>query len=206
MDNSLSELWFARAKDTPAKMWWNAPIWHDAVGRALHLSREECAGVYALAPFRIGKVEGKAVVLAAWPAPRLFTPIDEDWLGIEAVIAWNPLDDTAIVLGDRNPQLVGNMADESAVYGSPRLFFQRWAQRRAAYAVQRQMTAGKDWHSPPTELDLAPGALMIGKPDAIRWSSYDLPRDLEVVAADAREINRAILISAKLPRAFQRAA
>lgn len=206
MDNSLSELWFARSKDTPAKMWWEAPIWHDAIGRALRLSREECAGVYALAPFRLGRVDGKAVVLAAWPAPRLFAPIDEDWLGIEAVIAWNPLDDTAIVLGEIDPQLVGNLTDENTVYGSPRLFFQRWAQRRAAYAVQRQMTAGKEWHSPPIELDLAPGALMIGKPDQIRWNTYDLPRDLAVVAADPREINRAILIAAKLPRAFQRAA
>lgn len=206
MDNALSELWFARAKDSPAKTWWEAPIWHDAVGRAMCMNREEYAGVYALAPFRLAKVDGKALVLAAYPAPRIFTPTDEDWLGIETVIAWNPVDDTATVLGDAEPQLVGNLDLEPAIYARPRRFFQRWAQKRAAFAVQRQTFAGKDWHSAPREVDQIPGALLIGNPDKVRWRSYSLPRDLEVIDADPRQINRAILIDANLPRAFQRVA
>lgn len=206
MDNTLSELWFARAKDSPAKTWWHSDIWHDAVGRAMCMNRAEYAGVYALAPFRLARVDGKPVVLAAYPAPRIFAPVDDDWLGIEAVIAWNPVTDEAMVLGDPEPQLVGRLDDEPAVYGSARLFFQRWAQKRAAYAVHRQTMANSDWHSAPPEADLIPGALMIGKPEKIRWRSYSLPKDLEVIGADPRQINRAILISANLPRAFQRAA
>lgn len=204
--NELSQLWFARSKDTPAKMWWYADLWHPATGRALNMDRSEFAGVYALAPFRLARIDEKVLVLAAYPAPRIFDPIDEDWLGIDAVIAWNPVDDTATVLGDVEPQLVGSFHEDSSLFASPRAFFQRWAQKRAAYAVQRQMVAGKDWHHPPIEGDLVPGALIIGKPSEIRWTNFDLPRDLEVVGISALAVNRAILRSARVPRAFERAA
>ena len=204
--NAQSAYWYALGKDSPAKLWWEAPLWHDAIGRALHMDRSEFAGVYALSPFRLTRIDGKPVVIAAYPAPRIFTPLDEDWLSIETVIAWNPVDDTAQIIGDVEPQLVGSFNEDSAVYGSPRAFFQRWAQKRAAYAVQRQAVAGKDWSVVPSEVDLVPGCLMIGKPDAIRWNTYPVPRDLEVVAADPSQINRAILRSANLPRAFLRAA
>lgn len=206
IDNSLAARWFALSKDSPAKLWWHSPLWNDATGRALGLDRAECAGVYALAPFRIARIDGKALVLAAYPAPRIFAPVDEDWLDIETVIAWNPLDDTAIVLGDPVPQIVGTFAEDATLYASPREFFQRWAQKRAAYAVQRQACADNEWSAPPVEADLAPGALIIGNFNEIRWQTHNLPRDLECVGVDARLINRAILRAANLPRAFQRAA
>lgn len=206
MDNSLSEYWYALSKETPGKRWWDAPIWHDAIGRALQMSRGEVGGVYAFAPFRLARIDEKPLILAAYPAPRLFEPADEDWLGIETVIAWDPVSDTASVIGDPEPQLVGCLDVDAAVYASPRRFFQRWAQKRAAFAVQRQIAAGNDWYSKPLETDQIPGALMVGQPDQIRWRASDLPSDLEVVDADPRAVSRAILKSANLPRTFQRAA
>lgn len=204
--NAESAYWYALSKDTPARQWWNLEPGHPAVGRALQIDPNEYAASYALAPFRVGRIDGKAMVLAAYPAPCLFTPYDEDWLRVETVIAWNPVDDTAVILGDTEAQIVGSFRDDNSLYASPREFFQTWAQRRAAYAVQRQMAEGKEWAAVPAELDLAPGCLLIGKPEAVRWSSYQIPRDLECVGLDATRVNKAILRSANLPRAFQRAA
>lgn len=204
--NAESAYWYALSKDTPAKQWWNLEPGHASVYRAMCINPEEYAASYALAPFRVGRIDGRAVVMVAYPCPRLFAPYDEDWLSVETVIAWNPIDDTATILGDPDAQLVGSFRDDSAVYAGPRSFFQAWAQRRAAFAVQRQMADGKEWAVVPAELDLAPGCLIVGKPDAVRWNAYAMPRDLECVGIDARVINRAILRAANLPRAFQRAA
>lgn len=202
MDNALSTLWFERGKDSPAKDWWNAEPWHPAIGRALRIDRAEFGGVYALAPFRVIRIEGKPMIAAAWPAPRILGPVDYDWLDIEAVIAWNPVDDTAFVMGDPVPQLVGKLSDDAPqIHASPRAFFQQWAIRRAAYAMQASQAAQQSWHIKPTERDEVPGVLMTGPIEKIRWNPAAMPEHIECVGCDPQHINRAILRAARLPRA-----
>lgn len=204
--NALSAYWYALDKDTPARRWFHLPFNHPNVAKALGIDGTEELANYALAPFRYAKVEGNPSILAAWPCPAMFEPIDQDWLGIEHVIAWNPKTDHVQIIGDTTPQLIGSFREDNTIYSSARAFFQSWAQKRAAYAMARVTAQSNKWAAHPVELDEAPGCLIVGDPDAIRWNAYEMPQNLECVGIDARTINRAILRSANLPRAFQRAA
>ncbi len=200
--NDLSAYFYAYDRATPAKVWADAPRYHPAIARQLHIDREEDGGVYALMPFRVAMIEGQHKILAAWPCPRFLTSDPDDHLGIHTVIAWNPRDDTATVLGDPVPQLAGRFPDPDAgtVFTSPRQFFQRWAVSRAGFFVRWRQAMLKQWSAAPHETDLIPGVLMIGDPDAIRWNPSTLPANLTVQGADPRAINKAIFKAARLPR------
>ena len=204
-DNSLSAYWYALSKDCPGKLWWDADhtAGRSTIRRALGIAPGDEGGWYAIAPFRFFRSEtGKASILAAWPAPLVLDEPTPDWLDIQTVIAWNPVKDTARVLGDPVPQLVGVMReDANALFSSPRAFFQAWASRRAIHAVRHREASAKEWHVVPPERDEVPGALMIGTPASIRWNPAALPEHIECRGCDAREINRAILRAARLPRA-----
>lgn len=199
--NALVALVHARAKDCPALTWWNAEALHPATFRALRIDPAEFGAVYAAHPFRLARIDGKPLILAAHPAPLVLGPVDDDHLAIEAVIAWNPVDNFAFVLGDETPQLVGAITDEApTLFASPFAFFRAWIEARAAFAMLRSQLVGKDWMARPTEQGTAPGALMAGPVEAIRWNPASLPRDLTCVGADPAHINRAILRAARLPR------
>lgn len=205
--NELCATVYARSKDSPGKTWWDAQAMHPALFRALRIDPAEFGAVYAVHPFRLARVDGKPVVLAAHPAPRILGPVDDDWLGIETVIAWNPVDDSAAVLGDTVPQLVGALTDEApALFASPFAFFRAWLEERAAFAMLRSQLVGKDWAARPTERGHAPGALMIGTPEQIRWNPASLPQHIECHGTDAKRVNSAIFRAARLPRVTMRAA
>lgn len=202
IDNALSIIWHAREKDSPAKRWWNAEPWHPAIGRALRINRGEEGGVYALHPFRMAKISGAHHIVAAWPAPLIFDPPSEDWLDVEQVIAWNPLTDTAFVMGDPDARIVGALDDEAnEIHASPRAFFQAWAIRRAQFAIRRQASHRSQWDAKPPERDLIPGALMLAKPQDIRWNPAAMPEHITCIGCNPQDINRAILRAARLPRA-----
>jgi hypothetical protein len=201
VDNSFSEYLFALRKDTPGKLWWNADPVHPATYRALRINPEDFAASYAVAPFRVARIDGQHVILAAHPAPRALDPVDHDWFGIETVIAWDPIADTAMILGDAAPQLVGRLTpDANTVFSSPRAFFQTWAIRRAQFAMSRRDAAEKRWHVTPTERDEVPGALLIGELGKVRLSPSTLPEHIETVGIDPKDLNRAIMRAARLPR------
>lgn len=207
IDNTISEYWYALGKDCPGKTWFYADIERRApIYRALRIDPGDMGAVYAVAPFRLARIDERVVILAAYPCPRILTPCDENWFGIETVVAWDPVANQATILGDSEPQLVGSFDNRNALFADPLTFFQCWARDRAVFAVQRQTIAGTDWQSAPREVDMVPGCLIVGAPAKIRWNPSALPADLECVGIDARIINRAILASARLPRAFQRAA
>lgn len=203
--NDLCARVHAREKDGPGKTWWNAQAGHPAIYRALKVDPNEFGAFYAILPFRLARIEGQPRILAAHPCPLTLGPIDEDWLSIEAVISWNPVDNTATVLRDKTPQLVGDL-NEPVLFGDPFAFFRSWVEARAAFAMHRSHTAGKEWASPPTEYGTAPGALIVGDADKIRWAPSAMPRDLAVVGIDPIKINRAILRAANLPRAVAKQA
>lgn len=202
--NEISAYCYALDRDCPGKVWWEAPMWHDAVDRALGVSREQDGGRFALFPFRAAKVDDQWRVLAAYPTPRTIGEIDEDWLGIETVIAWDPVTNRAEVLGDPVPQLVGTMAptfadpNTTTLFGQPRVFFQAWARDRARY-FRFVQNDGAAVHNLPNEPDLAPGALIVGDARQVRWNPATMPATIECAGCDVGAINRAILRTLKLP-------
>lgn len=198
--NEESARAYALSRETPASIWWDADPYHPAVGRALRIDRDEEGGVYALAPFRLATIDGQHRILAAYPAPRILGPIDEDWLGITHVIAWDPRTDHAGVLGDGEPQTVGNI-ERAAIYGSAREFFTAWLRARAEFFVRWQASLNRTWAHGARETDEAPGVVVIGPVDRIPWRPSQMPSDLTCIGIDPRQINRALLRAARIPRA-----
>lgn len=200
--NHVSKYAFALKSNTPAKEWWHCAATHPAIARALKIDRSQMGGVYALAPFRVFHDGEKHVILAAYPCPRILGPIDMDWLGIEAVIAWNPLDDTATILGDHTPGLFGSDGegtDPFTLYASPRAFLTDWAINRAQ-AFVRITTLRKNKWADAEDKDAPPGALAVGPIDKINLTQ--LPREFAAQGFDAVELNRTIIKQARLPRAY----
>ncbi len=200
--NLLSARWHTIRKDSPAKDWFNLDVTHPAVARQLRIDPSQDGAAYALAPFRLGKVGEAHRILAAWPCPRMLGPCDDDWLSIEAVIAWNPIDDTAEVLGDPDQRTVGRFHDaaQGDVFASPRAFFQSWAMARAGFYVRWRADSLKAWSSAPEEADLAPGVLLLASPERVRWNPATLPASITVHGIDPARVNKAIFKAARLPR------
>lgn len=200
--NDLSARLYALNRETPGKVWWDADPMHPAIARALRINPAEEGAVFAKAPFRLAQIEGRHVILAAYPAPRMLGPVDGDWLSIERVIAWDPRTDEATVLGDSEPQMVGRLTEETpALYASPRAFFTAWLRARAAFFVLWCQSRAGTWTHGAPEHDLIPGALAIGPIDAIQWRPSTLPANIETVGVDAAKLNRALLRAARVPRA-----
>lgn len=200
--NELSARLYALNRETPGKVWWDADPMHPAIARALRIDPTEEGAVFAKAPFRLAQIEGRHVILAAYPAPRMLGPVDGDWLAIEQVIAWDPRTDHAAVLGDTAPQITGALTDETPkLYASPRAFFTDWLRARAAFFVLWQQSRRGTWTHGAPEHDLIPGALAIGPIDAIQWRPHTLPANIETVGLDAARLNKALLRAARVPRA-----
>lgn len=202
IDNTLSTYWYALAKDCPGKTWFYAETGHPAVYRALKIDPADPAAVYAAAPFRIGKVDEVPHVLAAWPAPNILGEPDPDWLDIEAVLAWNPVSNAVSVLSDPEPQLIGAWPDVGPVrlFGTPFAFFRAWVEERAAFITAWQAAQRAHWLATPTEAS-TPGMLATGPIDKIRLPVATMPHNIECVGLDPREVNKAIMRAARLPRA-----
>jgi len=188
------------AREGPARVWWHLPFDHPAIARALRIDRTQSGATYALLPFRYLKDGDRHLILAAHPCPHAFAPTDMDWLGIETVIAWEPSTGKVTVLTDDRPQLFGHLTeDDNTVFADPRAFFTAWMRARAWYATARQQAAYSKWAATPPELDMLPGALIVGNPDAIRWPTATMPRHIQCVGIEPKRVNRAILKSASLP-------
>ena len=201
--NDLSAYLYAVDKDTPAKTWWDADPFHPAIARALRIDRQAEGAIYALAPFRLARIEEKPVILVAHPTPRILGPVDPDHLGIEQVIAWDPVTGSVSFPGDTTPDLFGAFTDAETgtLYADAQAFFVAWMRERAAHFVRWRETLTGQWAHPATETDLVPGKLIVGAPEKIRWRPASMPRDLACVGIDARQVNRLLLKSAALPMA-----
>lgn len=191
----------AYAEDAPAKAWFYGEVVHPAIYRALKVDRSDPAAAYACAPFRLARVDGQHRILAAWPAPPILTGFD-DWFDIEQVIAWNPTDNSAEIMGDGLPQLIGAFptGDTGTIFASPFTFLRAWIEERAAFYTAYRAADAAHFTTAPTEGD-TPGCLIIGDAAKVRWNPDALPRNLECAGIDPAQINRAILRSARLPRA-----
>lgn len=198
--NYLAAYWRDIKREGPAKMWWDLPFDHPAIARALRIDRSQPGATYALAPFRYMRDGARHLILAAYPCPHAFAPIDIDWLGIETVVAWEPVTGKVEVLTDDRPQLFGRLTeDDSTIFADPRAFFTAWMKARAWYTATRQQAVYSKWSATPRELDVLPGALIVGDPDVIHWPTATMPRHVQCVGIEPKRVNRAILKSASLP-------
>ncbi len=191
----------ALAKDCPAKTWWHLPHDHPAIARALRIDRTDPVALYALMPFRYGKIDGRHLILAAYPVPHIFDVLDPDWLGIDAVLAWEPSTNSVEIMGEPGThELVGCVTEmDNTIFADPRAFFTAWLRQRAWYFTARHEAAQRKFAAIPKEPDLLPGALIVGDPDRVSWPIYTMPDRFTCVGIDPRAVNRAILKFAKLP-------
>lgn len=138
--------------------WWNSEPTHPAVARALLFDSLQPFADYALAPFRYAKVDGRHLVIAAWPAPYLLDKT-EGPERIKQVIAWEPSTDTSWMLGQHHRKEAGNGTKD--VYHLPRAFFGDWAEARLAFALARKVEQIQRVRRPAPEMDLVPGYLVL---------------------------------------------
>lgn len=204
--NLVASYWHDLGRDSPARTWWRAAPHVDkpAVARALRINPKEGGALFGLLPFRLAQLDGRWTVLAAYPCPRTLGPVDLDWLGIDQVLAWDPVTDSVTPLGDGEPGgLFGGFTDREtgALYGSPREFFQAWAIARAEFYERWRMAQMRQWAHGAEERDLVPGVLVQGDPKDVRWRPGSMPPALTCHGLDPVKVNRAILRSAHLPRA-----
>lgn len=201
VNNLVAAYEHAAKRETPAKEWADCPPNHAAIPRALRIDPAQLGAFYALKPFRLWNDGTRHLILAAYPCPRTLGPIDMDHLGIESVLAWNPLDDTAYILGEGTPGLFGADGDTNepfTLYQSPRAFLTDWAIQRAQFFVHWSQVKRNVW-ADCQDKDTTPGALVIGNPEKVNLTN--LPRDFAAQGFDVAELNRAIIRQARLPRA-----
>jgi hypothetical protein len=189
------------AKDSPAKTWWHLPHDHPAIARALRIDRTQDGAWYALMPFRYAKINDRHLILAAYPVPRIFETLDPDWLGIDAVLAWDPATNAVEVMGEPGThELVGRVTEmDSTIYADPRAFFTAWMRQRAWYIAARKEASQRAFAAIPKEPDLLPGVLIVGDPEKVAWPLHSMPERFTCVGIDPKRVNRAILKFAKLP-------
>lgn len=194
----------ALARQSLAKTWFMAEPSHPAVYRALKIDPTDPAAWYAAAPFRLAKIDGAHVILAAWPVPKMLSDYPSDWLDIETIMVWDPVKNCVTIPEDISPQLVGAWpsAGTARLFGTPFSFFRALAEERAALFTQVVRARKAHWLSDPAEVS-APGMLIVGDLKKIRLPVHTMPRDLECVGVGPREVNSAIQRSAALPRATQ---
>jgi len=202
--NPFNDLFFAlhaRSKDTPGKTFWNAEAMHPAIFRALKMDAKETGAVYAAAAFRLHRTPDGPRILCAMPALAILEQGDDDWLNIEEVVSWNPVNNTATVLGEAGPILFGHTHETEPlhVFASPFAYMRHVAETRAQWFVYRAQVNGQ-WHiaSEPTQ---TPGLLLIGQPNEVRWPLHAMPTDITVHGIDARAFNNQLLRQARIPRA-----
>lgn len=198
--NYLAAYWRDIENESPAKTWWGLKHDHPAIARALRIDRSEPHAWYALLPFRYLKLGDRHLILAAYPTPKIITAVDQDWLGIETVIAWEPTTGAVSVMTDDRPQLVGRVTEtDSTVFAEPRAFFTAWMRQRAWFMAARVQASQRKWSAMHGEPDLLPGALIVGDPDKISWPVHSMPDRFTCVGIEPKRVNKAIIRSARLP-------
>lgn len=199
--NVVSAHFHALERGTPAKEWWGADATSPAIARALRIDIGQTGAPFALLPFRLFHDGDRHVILAAHPTPRALGPFDWDWLGIDTVIAWDPVTDTAYVRGDVGPRLVGTFKtrDDGTLFANPRDFFTQWMRARAEFFVRWCESRKGQWAHGATETDLAPGKLIVG--EIAKADLTGLPQTIHCRGIDPRLVNQAVLRRAQLPRA-----
>lgn len=197
--NDLYATLHARAKDSPAKTFWHAQAMHPAIYRALNIDPAETGAPFASLAFRLHRDEHGARILWAYPTPMFYGDAPDDWLGIETVLAWYPHLNRVEVIGDIGPRIIGPISEGTAIiFADPFAFFRAHAEARAQWFAN--MIEASEWRA-FHEIDLTPGALVIGDIDKLHWPVRSMPVDIICHGIDPAKLNRTLLKQARIPRA-----
>jgi hypothetical protein len=191
-------------KATPAKAWADADarLGRESIARLLGVAGQN---FYATLPFRtMTWNDDRPVIGAAIGCPRMFReqPDLYDRLDITDVILWDPRSNDVALAGEHpsSTRLLlpseATMADRLVVYADPGAFFRAWAAKRLAIIIEYQKT-GRSFE---TDDGCIPGAFLVGKPAAVTWSHVHCPTIVAGPGVDRRELHRAIVASARLPK------
>lgn len=214
--NRISSIWFSLRKDTPATFWYKScksPLEYDSVknlvAKALDLDPNDTYTPLATWFMRLGKVDEQLSFVIPYPAPKLSSlqtgEIYAPWAGIDQVLIWNPKTDFFEIMGDPQAQIFGGFPEtdrgtqQNMVFSHPKRFLQEWARNIAIQQEHIRIRQNQKWTSIPDELDVCPGALIVGELSKIRWPIHAMPRDLVGVDVDNRAVNQSILKSANFP-------
>lgn len=203
--NGLFARLHARSKNTPAKTFWHAEAMHAGIFRALRMNPAEEGAAYAAMAFRLHRSDEGARILFAWPSLHHLDNLEDDWTGIETVLAWNPADDSATVMGDPDAVLFGGTGapgEPLNVFASPFSYLRHIAEQRAAFWTFRRGMIFNNWHA-IDEPTTHPGLLALAPPDKIRWPIHALPDDIRLHGIKAQAFNTALLRQARIPRATE---
>lgn len=184
-------------RDTPARQWFYAQAMHPAIYRALRMDAGDHCATYAAMPFRLHQDETGARILVAMPCPLFFE--DDDFLGVDTVLAWNPRTGKATVWGDDQPDHVTGKPT-GHIYADAFAFMRAYAEARAQWWEAARFEIGDKWRT-FREADHTPGQLLIGDPAKVHWPARAMPADLTCHGVDPAKVNRALLSQARIPRA-----
>jgi hypothetical protein len=192
--------------DTDALRWSMSDYAHPAIYRALKIDKGDPSAFYAAAMCRLMRVDGKAMIGIAWPAPRVIPDGEIELfyphLFIKNVVYWNPIDNMVLPTPNGWETWFCDsdlQKDQGVIYANPFVWLRDWASARAQWFVHYKSAMQEKWSAIPEERDLCPGMILTDAPANVSWPSWEMPRDLTVIGANPKEINKAILRSAHLP-------
>jgi len=192
------------------RRWLHAPRRHsDTIYRMLKIDPQDAGAGYAIAPFTVLEDDGKHWIAGAVGMWRALRPLEWCSDDVTAVILWNPRSNELRLAGEIEPSLIlpDHVPARITIYGDGFAFFRAWADQRAAtfeclrYAAACQRAALAE----PGDSDI-PGALAIGALHKLDWRSTDAAVLVAGPGVDPRELNRAVIRSARLPRVESMAA
>jgi hypothetical protein len=171
-----------------------------AIYKALKIDPNAPHARYAVEPFRIVEHQGVWIGGAVGFAPRWTY---DGWTPTGEVILWNPRTGVVQLLDDDGPTLVkpADVSKRLTVYADGFAFFRAWADRRAAQseAICLAAMSNRNTFAEPRDGGI-PGALAIGDLNGIQWRETNASVLVAGPGIDAKQLNRAIIRSARLPR------
>jgi hypothetical protein len=180
-----------------------ALIWRKrlAIYRALKISTIEPTASYAIEPFTVLETgEGNWIAGAIGHHPSMCYG---DWSPTGDVVLWNPRSGETKLRGVIGSALIAPFRAEPrlTIYAMGFAFFRAWADNRAALAERSNIAAANHRTTNWEPMDSGiPGALAIGDLTKLNWRDVDATVLVAGPGIDAKELNRAIIRSARLPR------
>lgn len=172
-----------------------------AIFKALKIDPRAPHAAYAVEPFRIVEISGAIWIGGAVGHAR--GPCYDDWTPTGEVILWNPRTGALALHDDVGASLVKPFEAQKrlVVYADGFAFFRAWADRRAGHSEAMSIASAQGRNAPEEPRDSGiPGALAIGDMMEIPWRDAGASVLVATTGVDARNLNRAVIRSARLPR------
>lgn len=172
-----------------------------AIWKALNIDPLDGYAAAAIAPFSVVRDDKGFWIAGAVGHQRGLTY--GAWHPTGDVILWNPRTGETRLKGETRPALVTPFRETPrlTVYADGFAFFRAWADERAALTERQAVAVAHHRAAIAEPADSAiPGALAIGDLKRLPFASLNATTLVAGPGIDARDLNRAVLRSANLPR------